>query len=169
MFQLLIIFLNGNDPLMIESFHIRLKDTINIPTKKLVYLFYSRSNESLEHKQNRYFNRSNIIDEHPYSIHIEVYQLNPDETVRLVAVWLYPVYFDFLPSFRLAKVLRLIKRDSMKNPCFSNPCNSSEEYHQILNENLTYICLCPSNFKGENCSILDEMCEKGFCSTKFFM
>ena len=97
-----------------------------VPRKKLVHLFYSRSNTSLHHKRARYFNRSNIINEHPYSVRIEAYELNPNEKARLVGVWLYPIYFDFLPSFRLAKVLHLTKPDTTKNPCLSNPCNPNK-------------------------------------------
>jgi hypothetical protein len=163
--KLLIIFLNGNDPLMTESFQIQIIDEITIPRKKLLHLFYSRSNTSLKHKRTRYFNRSNIRDEHPYSIRIEAYELNPFEKARLVAVWLYPVYFDFLPSFRLAKILHLTKSDTSRNPCLSSPCTPQQECHQILNENSTYVCLCPPNFKGDTCLIIDEMCKEGFCSS----
>jgi hypothetical protein len=81
-----------------------------------------------------------------------------------VGVWLYPVYFDFLPSFRLAKVLHLTKPDTTKNPCFNNSCNGQQECYPILNQNSTYVCLCPPNFKGDNCSKVDDMCEKRFCS-----
>ncbi|CAF1168785.1 unnamed protein product [Adineta steineri] len=101
---------------------------------------------------------------HPYSIRIEAYELNLNEKARLVAVWLYDIYFDFLPSFLLAKVLRFIEPGTSKNPCFSNPCKPQQECHQILNQNSTYVCLCPPNFKGNDCSIVDDMCKEDFCS-----
>ncbi|CAF4934392.1 unnamed protein product, partial [Rotaria sp. Silwood1] len=164
MLKLLVIFLNENQPLMTESFQIQLKDAINFPRKNLIHLLYSRSNVSLYHKRTRYFNRSDILNQHPYSVRIEVYELSSFEKARLVAVWLYPVHFDFLPSFRLVKVLHLIKPDTTTNPCHSNPCNPYQECHQILNQNATYICLCRPNYKGHNCSILDKMCEQDFCS-----
>ncbi|CAF3925386.1 unnamed protein product [Rotaria sp. Silwood1] len=166
MLKLLVIFLNENQPLMTESFQIQLKDAINFPRKNLIHLLYSRSNVSLYHKRTRYFNRSDILNQHPYSVRIEVYELSSFEKARLVAVWLYPVHFDFLPSFRLVKVLHLIKPDTTTNPCHSNPCNPYQECHQILNQNATYICLCRPNYKGHNCSILDKMCEQDFCSCK---
>jgi hypothetical protein len=148
-----------------ESFQIQVLDEIRIPQKKLLHFFYSRSNASLHHKRSRYFNRSHIINEHPYLVRIEAYQLNPEERIQLIGVWLYPIYFDFLPSFRLAKVLHLTKPDGTKNPCSSNPCNSKQECQQILNKKSTYVCLCLPNFKGDNCSIIDDMCKEGFCST----
>jgi hypothetical protein len=162
--KLLIIFMNDNQPLMTESFQAKVTDEIVVPQKKLVHLFYSRSNSSLNAKRSRYFNRSNIINEHPYSIRIEAYELNPSEKPQLVGVWLYPIYFDFLPSFRLSKVLHLTKSDAIKNPCLSNPCNPQQECHQILNHNSTYVCLCQPDFKGHNCSLIDETCKRGFCS-----
>jgi hypothetical protein len=163
--KLLVILLHNNQPLMTESIQTQvLLEEIIVLRKELVYLFYSRSNSSLNDKRSRYFNRSNIINEHPYSIRIEAYELNPSEKVRLVGVWLYPIYFDFLPSFRLAKVLYLTKPDPIKNPCLSNPCNPQQECHQILNHKSTYVCLCRPNFKGDNCSLIEEMCKEGFCS-----
>jgi hypothetical protein len=118
----------------------------------------------LHKKRVRYSNRSNIIEEHPYSVRIEAYELKLNEKVRLVAVWLYTIYFDFLPSFLLAKVLRFIEPGASTNPCFSNPCKPQQECHQVLNQNSTYVCLCPPNFKGDDCSILDDMCKEDFCS-----
>jgi hypothetical protein len=78
-------------------------------------------------------------------------------------VWQYHVYFDYLSSFRLAKVLRLTKLNIHENPCMSNPCGYPQKCHQILNPKSGYICLCPSNFRGNNCSILDRMCSEEFC------
>jgi hypothetical protein len=164
MLKLLIIFLKDNESLMTESFQIQVTNEILFTKKKLVHLFYSRSNSSLNDKRSRYFNRSNIINEHPYSVRIEIYELNPSEKPQFVGVWLYPIYFDFLSSFRLAKVLHLTKLDSINNPCSSNPCNPQQECQQILNQKSTFVCLCRPNFKGHNCSVIDDMCDQGYCS-----
>jgi hypothetical protein len=95
---------------MTEQFDIRSFDENSLYQKRFHYLFYSRSNQSLEQKQNRYFNRSNLINEHPYSVRIEAYDINRMKRLpELIAVWLYPIYFDFLPSFRLSKILHLTK------------------------------------------------------------
>ena len=162
--KFLVIFSDENEILITESFQIQIIDEMKIPRKKLLHLFYSRSNRSLTRKRLRYFNRSDIIHQHPYSIRIEAYELKPSEKIRLVAVWFYSIYLDFLPSFRLAKILYLFKPDPSKNPCSSNPCRPYEECHPILNDNFNYLCLCPSNFKGNDCSIMDKMCQEGFCS-----
>ena len=120
---------------------------------------------SLIGKRSRYFNRSNLINEHPYSIRIDAYELDLSKKARIIGVWLYPIYLDFLPSFRLAKVLHFPKQNPINDPCSSNPCNSQEECHSIVNENSTYVCLCRPNFKGENCLLIDEMCQDDFCSS----
>ena len=163
--KFLIILMNDNQPLMTESFQMKVMDEMIAPRKKLVHLFYSRSNVSLDVKRARYFNRSNMITEHPYSVRIEAYELHLSDEPQLVGVWLYPIYFDFIPSFRLAKVLHLPKLDNINNPCSSNPCNRQEKCYPILNENSTYVCLCPPNYSGENCSSIDKMCKEGFCSS----
>ena len=95
---------------------------------------------------------------------IETYELSMNERARFIAVWQYAIHFDHLPSFRLSKVLRLMKLNDVDNPCASNPCSSSEECHQLQNQRSDYICLCPTNFTGTNCSVLDQMCADGFCS-----
>ncbi len=61
-------------------------------------------------------------------------------------------------------MLHLTKPDVINNPCSSNPCSSQEECHQILNHKSTYVCLCPPNFKGHDCSIRDNMCDQVYCS-----
>jgi hypothetical protein len=163
--KILIIFLHNNQTLMTESIQLKVADEKDIPQKKRVHFFYSRSNLSLIDKRSRYFNRSNIISEHPYSIRIEAYEIYLSKKARIVGVWLYPIYLDFLPSFRLSKVLHLTKRDTINDSCSNNPCNSQQECHLILNQNSTYVCLCRPNFKGDDCSIIDEKCERDFCSS----
>jgi hypothetical protein len=163
--KILIIFLYGDQPLMTDYFHARPADEITVYKKTMRHLLYSRSDQLLQHKRVRHFNRTNIISEHPYSVRIEAYELNMHKKARLEAVWLYPIYFDFLPSFRLGKVLLLMKPDVKEDPCQSNPCGVQQECHPLLNQKSNYVCLCPTNFKGNNCSIKDEMCKDNFCST----
>jgi hypothetical protein len=79
-------------------------------------------------------------------------------------VWLYPIYFDFLPSFRLAKVLHLTKPNPINNPCSSNPCSPQQECQQILNQKSTYVCLCPLNEIGQQCGLIHDPCQNdGTC------
>ena len=162
--KLLVLFLFENETLSIREFHVRPAFEMAVFEKKIGHFVYSRSDAFLNNKRKRYFNRSNIINEHPYSIRIEAYELNINVKPQIIAVWQYPIYFDYLPSFRFSKVLRLISLDKIENPCSSNPCPSHEECHPLLNQKLKYICLCSSHFTGENCSDTDEMCIEGFCS-----
>jgi hypothetical protein len=87
-----------------------------------------------------------------------------NEKIRMIAVWQYPIYLDYLLSFRLSKVLRFMKSDPVNNPRSSNPCTQYQECHPIQNQRSVYICLCSNNFIGANCSILDRMCADDFCS-----
>jgi hypothetical protein len=163
--KLLILFLYENQTLNTHEFHVR-PAMENIIYKKMIHHFlYSRSNKSLLNKQMRYFDRSNIIKHQPYAIRIEAYELNMAEKAQFIAIWQYPIYFDYLPSFRLSKVLKLMKLNDINNPCSNNPCAPSQKCHQLQNQRSTYICLCLDNLTGTNCSILNQMCADGFCSS----
>jgi hypothetical protein len=159
--KMLVLFLFRNQTLATREFHVRPAVEIDVYNKKIAHFLYSRSSELLRHKKTRYSNRSNIFNDHPYSIRIEAY-----ESSLLVAVWQYPVYFDYLPVFRLAKVLRLAKTTRDRNPCLSHPCNQNQQCQQLLNDDFKFICLCKANYTGENCSILDQKCADGYCSPK---
>ena len=128
-------------------------------------MYVAQSVCRLSRPRTRYINRSNIIHNQPYSIRIEAYELNLYEPIRLIAVWFYPIYFDFLQSFRFVKILRLFKSDISTNPCRNNPCNQYQVCYPIMNQNSSYICLCPNNFKGNDCSIKDDKCNNDFCSS----
>ncbi len=56
----------------------------------------------LTHKKRRYFNRSDIIDNHPYSVHFDAYLFENNNSIEEIGSWHYPIYFDYLPAFRLA-------------------------------------------------------------------
>ncbi|UJR06810.1 hypothetical protein I4U23_011097 [Adineta vaga] len=151
----------------IKEFHLRPIDEINKITKKMIYFDYSRSKEFILKKQNRYFNRLNIITEHPYTIRIEAYELLNNEKARRYAVWKYFIYFDYLSVYRLAKVIRFLNRnENISNPCLINqPCNSNQECYQIENNPSEYICLCKSNYSGLNCTNINQLCHQNYCSS----
>ena len=81
----------------------------------------------------------------------------------LIAVWNYHLPFDHLPVTRLAKVLRL--PTSSSSVCSSQPCrHPTERCYPLLNSKSAYICLCPTNYTGENCSLKDPQCDpQGYC------
>ena len=87
-----------------------------------------------------------------------------NDTPSLVAVWQYRLLFNFLPNFRLAKTLRLI-RSKEPDSCSKSPCHSRQQCHPLLNDPTKYICLCKSNYTGINCSELNADCAQGYCSS----
>jgi hypothetical protein len=160
----LILFLFNDEIITNHIAHVRPVTEIFVYTKKLVHLLYSRSSRLLQHKIQRYFNQSNIVDDHPYSVRIEIYERLDSGAPVLHVVWQYPVYFDFLPVFRFSKALRLTKPIPEQNPCSSNPCHQNQDCRQLQNKKSNYICLCKANFTGENCSIPDQRCMNGYCA-----
>jgi hypothetical protein len=149
----LVALLLFNDQIIDEfDFHIQPSAT---PQKHRFYLIYSRSDFHLKYKRNQYFSRNHIIHFHPYTIQFEAYELTQDTTIRLEAVWKYPIYFDFLPSFRFSKILRF---KSYNNACLSNPCSVNSACYPILSTNTSFICQCKSGFYGESCEHMSNIC-----------
>ncbi|CAF1582207.1 unnamed protein product [Adineta ricciae] len=161
--KMIVLFVFNDEIITNHVFHVRPSSEMFIYTKKMIHFLYSRSSSLLQHKIQRYFNRSNIVDNHPYSIRIEMYERQKSYEPLLIAVWKYPIYFDFLPVFRLAKVLHLTKLNFKQNTCSSNPCNPHQDCQPLQNDQTKYICLCKSHFKGENCSIVDQQCLDNYC------
>ncbi|CAF1643605.1 unnamed protein product, partial [Adineta ricciae] len=92
--------------------------TIDNPKHKF-YLLYSRANHMREHKRKRYFNRTDIVNNHPYCVHFDVLTLENEDRLKELGSWHYPIYFDYLPSFRLAVVLKFPTwfGNTTYNPC----------------------------------------------------
>ncbi|CAF1380624.1 unnamed protein product [Rotaria sordida] len=139
---------------VIDEFDFRIYPSTKLQ-KHRFHLIYSRSDFYLKHKRNRYFSRDNIIYFHPYSIQFEAYELKEDESIQLIAIWNYPFYFDFLPSFRFSKILRF---ESFNNACLSNSCSINSTCYPILNTNTSFICQCKSGFYGKNCEYISNIC-----------
>ncbi|CAF3210562.1 unnamed protein product, partial [Rotaria sp. Silwood2] len=160
--KVLLLFFFENQVLMTNEFQFQPALEMNKINKKTFHFVYSRSSKFREERMKRFFNRSSVLHSHPYSIRIEIYENHRDKQVSLIAVWKYPVEFDYLPVFRLAEVLRLTK----PNPCLTNSCHQNEQCQPLSNDNSKYICLCKNNFTGPNCSIEDSRCKTGFCATQ---
>jgi hypothetical protein len=85
-----------------------------------------------------------------------------------MGVWEYPIYFDFLPSFRLSKILRFDSSISSLSdgPCLNNPCGKNEMCQEVINSNhSSYFCSCKSGYYGIHCEYYDKQCND-YCSPK---
>ena len=155
--KLLVLFLCENQTLSTREFHVRPAVEIYTYKKKIGYFVDSRRTAFLRHSYPRLHDR--------YSVRIEAYETRTqNDTPSLIAVWQYPLLFNFLPNFRLAKALRLI-RSKESDSCSDSPCNSHQQCHPLLNDPSKYICLCKGNYTGINCSELSVDCVKGYCSS----
>jgi hypothetical protein len=137
--------------------------------KHKFYLLYSRFNSMLQHKRNRYFNRTDIITNHPYAVHFLIFALHQNNRPEELGIWHYPIYFDYLPSFRLAIVLKFPFwfGNSSLNSCQSNICSKYSICVPIFNQNNSFYCSCQSGYYGVNCSIYEPLCDT-YCAAKAF-
>ncbi|CAF4387220.1 unnamed protein product, partial [Rotaria sp. Silwood2] len=132
--------------------------------KHRFYLLYKRSNEFLQHKQQRFLNRTQIIMEHPYSIRFEAY----NATLGLIGVWHYIIYFDFLPAHRFSKILKL-NREATKASCPSDqhchPIHSTCHRYENVMDKSSYYCHCKNGFFGLFCDEYDDRNRCLHCSS----
>ncbi|CAF4374171.1 unnamed protein product [Rotaria socialis] len=137
--------------------------------KHKFYLVYSRSAQMLVHKQRRYFNRTDVINNHPYSVHFDVFSLENENSIKEIGSWHYPIYFDYLPAFRLAIVLRFPSwlENTTHDACWQNRCNENSTCMPVFNQNNSYYCSCKSGYYGTNCSMYEYRCGT-YCSVKAF-
>ena len=171
--KVLLLFFFENQTLMTHQFHLRpavdmsIIQKTNKMKKMITHFLYPHSSAFRDHRLQRLNNRSHLIHTQPFSIGIEIYETRrSQQQPTLVAVWRYPISFDHLPVFRLAKVLRLPGPLDRRNPCSSRPCDHEhEECHPVINDHPNYVCLCKTNFTGQNCSQLDTRCLHGYCSS----
>jgi hypothetical protein len=134
--------------------------------KHKFYLLYSRSAEMLAHKRWWYSNRSDVINNHLYTVHFDVFTLEKNNSVEEIGSWHYPIYFDYLPAFRLAVVLKFPSwfGNATLGPCREKSCNgNSTTCLLVFNENNSYYCSCKSGYYGKSCSMYEPRCEN-YCS-----
>ena len=146
-------------------FHVnRMLETKNY-VKQRFYLLYSRAITMLKHKQWRYFNRTDIVNNHPYSVHFDVYALQYNDTIELGSFH-YPIYFDYLPAFRLATVLKFPTwfGNSTLDPCIQNSCGANSVCKPILNKQHKYYCSCKSGYSSKNCTLYEQRCSS-YCAS----
>ena len=166
--KLLVLFFFDNQTLMTHEFPVRpaltLRTALKQEKKKRVHLLYSHSSTLRQQRTERYFNRAAILAEQPYSVQMELYEIERPESPSLRAVWKYPIYFDYLSVFRFSKVLHLPQVNEAQNPCVNHSCHSNGECHPLLNKPSVGSCLCKANFTGVDCSREDKQCLAGYCA-----
>ena len=133
--------------------------------KKFFFTFvYPRTFRFVQNRFKQNLSRFIVENQQNFSIRIEIYEIRPMRKVRLIYLWIYRIFFDFLPNFRLSKILRLKIVRSNENPCSISSCSNPNEFCQpILNENHRFVCLCREGFYGTNCSMKNKFCSKKFC------
>lgn len=94
-----------------------------------------------------------------YRVRFEAFHLYRNETIETMGVWQYPIQFDFLPAYRLTKILRFSSVYSRNSSCQNNGIRQD-----ILNSNGSLdFCSCSNGFYGKYCQFYDERCEN-YCS-----
>ena len=165
LFKMIVLFLFNNQTVDSYEFHDRPTLSNGLSSKKIDHFVYPRAEEYLRFRQQRYFDRQQILHEHPYAVRIEAYRIEPKTRPELIAVWQYQIYFDFLPAFRLVKILQLVSfQHEPPDPCARRPCHARQQCQRLMNEPAKHVCLCSANFQGENCSQINTACSQGFCS-----
>jgi hypothetical protein len=130
--------------------------------KQGIYFLYPRLEEFLEMKK---FNRSGT---QLYSVRFEAFNLHLNETIEPIGVWQYPIYFDFLPGYRLSKILRFNPPvpSLPDGPCLNNSCGNNGVCQEVINSNrLSSFCFCNSAYHGIRCEYYNEECSH-YCSPR---
>ena len=161
--QLLVVFLFNNETMMSEHFHLRPSSPRSSKKKMVSHFVYPHSSAFRQQRQERYFNRSDLLHRHPYSLRIELYRAPLAEKPSLISVWKYPIYFDQLPVYRFAKVLHFNESSSSPGEISSSsePCqpNSLSGFRRPT----VPLCLCALNRFGDRCLIEHDRCLSNPC------
>ncbi|UJR34620.1 hypothetical protein I4U23_027397 [Adineta vaga] len=137
--------------------------------KRKFYLLYSRSKQMLIHKRRRYFNQSDVNKNHPYSVHFDIFVLEKNNFIKEIGSWHYPIYFDYLPAFRLALVLQIPSwfQNITLDPCSQVNCGRNALCMPIFNQNYSYYCSCKHGYYGKKCMLYESNCDQ-YCSKDSF-
>ncbi len=145
--KILAVFLANETVIDYQEFHFT--SVVNEFKKKHKFYFVHRRPHQLSINSN-------------YKIRFELYQLNMNSVVEFLAVWLYTIEFPFLPSNRLAKILKYSGSilDSDHICVKNNPCQNNGTCHPLMNSNdrNIYWCNCGNNSYGNNCQYIDMSC-----------
>ena len=136
--------------------------TDNNYVKQGIYFLYPREEEFL--KMKKFSRGGNQL----YSVRFEAFCLYLNETIEPIGVWQYPIYSDFLPGYRLSKILRFNPPVPLipDRPCLNNPCGNNGVCKEVINSNrLSYFCFCNSAYHGTHCEYYNKECSH-YCSPR---
>ncbi|CAF1486919.1 unnamed protein product [Adineta ricciae] len=136
------------------------------PIKHRFTLLYSRLSQFLNYTRVRYLYRPEIVHVRYYSVHFNLFLLNVNETIEL-GQWIYPIYFDFLPSFRLAKILTVSDEylNQTDHSCDNHTCPSDSDCLPIFNQPGQFYCSCQNGVFNNKCQPVKNLCSS-YCSSK---
>lgn len=161
--KMLATFLFSDEIVDYHEFHVNPRiENENNYIKQNIYFLYRRTKAFLEIKT---ANRSGT---QLYIVRFEAFNLHANEKIEPIGVWKYPIYFDFLPAFRLSKILRFRRSlASLSNdPCQDEPCGKHGICQEIFNLNSSlHHCSCNSGYYGTRCEHYTEECNN-YCLPK---
>jgi hypothetical protein len=161
--KVLTTFLFENEIIDYYEFHVNPQTQIdNNYIKQQIYFVYPRFKKYLHIK------KTNRNGTHLYNVRFEVFNLDLNENIQIIGVWKYFIYFDFLPSFRLSKILSFHSKvsSSLDDPCRNHSCTEYGICQKIINSNpFSYFCSCKSGYYGIYCEHYNEQCNN-YCAPK---
>ena len=126
--------------------------------KQQIYFVYPRLEKYVQVK------KTNRNGTQFYNVRFEMFYLDSNKQIEIIGVWKYLIYFDFLSSFRLSKILRFPL--PIIDPCSNHSCTQNGICQKIINsKDFSYFCSCRSGFYGIHCEHYDEQC-KHYCAPK---
>lgn len=160
--KVLVTFLFKDQVIDYYEFHVHPQlHTQNNYIKQHIYFVHPRTKAVLNMK------KTDRKSTQLYSVRFEAFDLYFNETIHPIGVWHYPIYFDYLPSFRLSKILRFHPSTTLRpnSLCTSNPCVNNGNCQEIINSNVSsYFCSCHSGYHGVHCEFYDKQCNN-YCSS----
>ncbi|CAF1118587.1 unnamed protein product [Adineta steineri] len=149
-----------------HEFHAIPRFELDTYIKHRFYFTYMSTEDALNDRDERYSNRSDIRNNHPYAVHFDIYALFDDMRIVEWGSWHYPVYFDYLPAHRLALVLRFPAWFGGNNTeqCANQTCWPNSSCKPVLNKNGSFYCSCKHGFYGPRCEKYKTKCDS-YCSS----
>jgi hypothetical protein len=167
--QLLVVFLFNSETLMSDHFYLHPSSPISMKKKLQTEFVYPHSSSFRQQRRERFFNRSDLVHRHPYSLRISLYRTRRKEEPSLIHLWKCPFSFDHLPVVRFTKVLQFHESFVHRNGCSSQSCHSNGQSRPLIENNNQSgrSSLCKNQSADKNRSRDEEedpQCTNGYCA-----